>query len=107
MATIGHVTKQADGRYVGKLRTLSIQANIEIIPVLDKSSEKQPDYQVFSGTVDCGAGWNRKGKRSQKDYVSLSIAAPEFGPKTLYANLGQPVDTDDPNEFNLIWNASD
>ena len=75
MATIGHVTKQADGRYVGKLKTLSIQANIEIIPVLEKSSEKQPDYQVFSGNVDCGAGWNRKGKSSQKDYVSLDRGA--------------------------------
>jgi uncharacterized protein (DUF736 family) len=30
-----------------------------------------------------------KGETSNKEYVSLSIAAPEFGPKKLYAKLDE------------------
>jgi uncharacterized protein (DUF736 family) len=30
-----------------------------------------------------------KGEASHKEYVRLSIAAPEFGSKKLYANLGK------------------
>ena len=41
--------------------------------------------------IEIGAGWTRKGETSGKDYVSLSIAAPEFGPKKLYANLGKAI----------------
>ena len=38
MATIGSVTKRDDGRYEGELRTLSIRADIAILPVGDKAS---------------------------------------------------------------------
>ena len=33
---------------------------------------------------------------SGKDYVSLSVSAPEFGAKTLYANLGRAAGQSDP-----------
>ena len=89
MATIGSVTKRDDGRYEGELRTLSIRAEITILPVGDKTSPNQPDYRVMSQGIEIGAGWLRKGQTSGKEYVSLSIAAPEFGAKTLYANLGR------------------
>ena len=36
MATIGTVTKHDDGHYEGELRTLSIRADITIMPVTDK-----------------------------------------------------------------------
>ena len=107
MATIGTVTKQKDGRYVGKLKTLSIDAEVVITPVKEKGSEKHPDFQVSCRGVDVGAGWVRKSRTSGKDYVSLSISAPEFGPKTLYANLGRAAESKDPNVFNLIWNTQE
>ena len=40
-------------------------------------------------SIEIGAGWLRTGQISGKEYVALSIAAPELGPKTLYANLGR------------------
>jgi uncharacterized protein (DUF736 family) len=46
---------------------------------------------------EIGAGWTRKGGTSNKKYVSLSMAAPEFGPKQLYANVCKAagsIDTD-------------
>jgi uncharacterized protein (DUF736 family) len=39
--------------------------------------------------------------------VSLSLAAPEFGPRRLYANLGRAAGQDDPDVFALIWNPAD
>ena len=32
MATMGSVTKRADGRYEGELRTLSVRADIVVVP---------------------------------------------------------------------------
>jgi uncharacterized protein (DUF736 family) len=44
---------------------------------------------------EIGAGSMHKGEASNKEYVSLSIAAPEFGPKKLYGNFGTAPDSDD------------
>ena len=106
MATIGYVTKHEDGRYEGELRTLSIRAEIVILPVADKTSDNQPDFRVMSQGIEIGAGWQRTGQTSGKPYVSLSISAPEFG-KTLYANLGRAAGQSDPNAFALIWTPQD
>ena len=54
MATIGSVTKRPDGRYEGELRTLSIRAEITILPVGDKSSPNQPDFRVLSQGIEIG-----------------------------------------------------
>jgi len=107
MTAIGHVTKLKDGRFRGEVKTLSIRAEILILPNKDKKAENQPDYRVFSDRVEVGAAWVRKSESSGKDYISLSIAAPEFGPRRLYANLGKAAGQDDENVFALIWNPSD
>jgi uncharacterized protein (DUF736 family) len=39
--------------------------------------------------------------------VSLSLAAPEFGPRRLYANLGRAAGRDDEDSFAIIWNPAD
>ncbi|WP_072386757.1 DUF736 family protein [Hyphomicrobium sp. CS1BSMeth3] len=104
MATIGYVTKREDGRYEGELKTLSVRADITIMPVTDKAAESQPDYRVLSRGIEIGAGWLRIGQVSGKEYVSLSISAPEFGSKTLYANLGRAAGQADANTYALIWN---
>ena len=111
MATLGSVTKREDGRFEGELRTLSIRAEIVILPVSDKSSPNQPDFRVMSpnasGDIEIGAGWTRTGQASGKDYVALSLAAPELGPRTLYVNLGRAAGQTDANVYALIWNPQD
>ncbi len=107
MATIGSVTKRDDGRYEGELRTLSVRAEIVILPVTDKSASSQPDYRVLSQGIEIGAGWIRTGQISGKEYVALSIAAPELGSRTLYANLGRAAGQTEPNVYALIWNPQD
>ncbi len=107
MATIGTVTKRQDGRYEGELKTLSVRADIAIVPAGEKASPTQPDYRVLSQGTEIGAGWIRTGQLSGKEYVALSIAAPELGQKTLYANLGRAAGQADPDVYALIWNAQD
>ncbi len=106
MPAIGYVTKDDNGTYTGQLKTLSIRAEITIQLNTRKASDTQPDYRVISGDVEIGAGWNRHSETSGRDYVSLSLAAPEFGPRRLYANLGRAV-SDDDNRFAILWNPAD
>lgn len=106
MSAIGYVQRQADGSFRGSIRTLSISAEIQIIPNRGKVGE-QPDYRVMAGGVELGAGWIRTGEVSQREYVRLSMSAPELGPRTLYANLGRAAGQDDEDSFAIIWNPGD
>jgi uncharacterized protein (DUF736 family) len=106
MAAIGYVTRGSDGSFKGQLKTLSINAGIEIVANTAKTSDTQPDYRVLSGGVEIGAGWLRRAETSGRDYVSLSLAAPEFGPRRLYANLGRAAGEAE-DRFAVIWNPAD
>lgn len=106
MPAIGYVTRNGEG-FKGQLKTLSIRTDIEIIPNARKSGDTQPDYRVSAAGVEVGAGWVRRGEMSGRDYVSLSLAAPEFGPRRLYANLGRAAGQDDDDAFAIIWNPAD
>ena len=106
MPAIGHVSRNGEG-FKGQLKTLSLRAEIEIVPNTGKTSDVQPDYRVTAGGVEVGAGWVRRGESSGRDYVSLSLAAPEFGPRRLYANLGRAAGQDDDDAFAIIWNPAE
>jgi uncharacterized protein (DUF736 family) len=106
MPAIGYVTRREDGSLKGQLKTLSIRAEITVTTNARKANDVQPDHRVYSGDVEIGAGWNRRSESSGCDYVSLSLAAPEFGPRRLYANLAHAAgDADD--RFVIIWNPAD
>lgn len=106
MPAIGYVQRQSDGSFKGQLRTLSIRADIELVPNRHKSGE-QPDYRVLSNGVDLGGGWRRVGEVSEREYVRLAMSAPELGPRTIYANLGRAAGQDDDDALAIIWNPGD
>ena len=106
MPAIGYVTRTDKG-FKGNLKTLSIKTPIEIAHNANKTAEKQPDYLIFVEGVEVGAAWNRVSNTSGNEYVSLQLAAPEFGPRKLYANLGVAAGQDDPDTFAIIWNPTD
>ena len=106
MPSIGRVRLRKDGSYEGYLATLSIRKNVELVPN-NKSADHQPDFLVMAGDVEIGAAWNRTSMATGSEYVSVSIAAPEFGDRTIYANLGRAAGTKDgDNEFAIIWNPN-
>lgn len=106
MPAIGHVTKQQDGNFKGQLKTLAFKAPIDILANSNKSGDTQPDYRVYSGAVEIGAGWIKTGQTSGENYVSLSLADPAFGRKKLFANLGRAAGQDDKDVYAVIWNPA-
>ena len=106
MSSIGYVQKQANGSFKGVLATLLVRAEIEMIPNRGKTGD-QPDYRVRSGNVELGGGWIRTGEMSGQEYIRLSLAAPELGPRTIYANLGRAAGQDDDDSYAILWNPAD
>ena len=104
MAAIGFVNGTIEKGFVGQLKTLSIRAPIEIRVNPSKNGDVQPDYRDYSEGVEIGAGWIRIGETSGKPFVSLTLAAPEFGPRRIYANLGRAAGQDSDDAYAIIWN---
>jgi uncharacterized protein (DUF736 family) len=107
MPAIGSVTRAQDGSFKGQIKTLGVKAEIVIQHNGSKTNDAHPDYRVMAGDVEVGAGWNRHSEATGRDYVSLTLAAPEFGPRRLYANLGRAPDQSDEDIFAIIWNPAD
>ena len=59
------------------------------MPDANKTTDAYPDFHVLTEGIAFGADWIKKGDTSGKHYVSLSLAAPEFGSKILCANLNK------------------
>ena len=75
MAIIGTFTKQDTG-YQGSLSTLTVKAKVRITPV-DKTSDKSPDYRVFTGNTEIGAAWSATSKEGNA-YLSVKLDDPSF-----------------------------
>lgn len=100
---LGYVTQTDKGGFEGTLATMSLNKRIHILPNTAKETDAQPDYRIRTEDgVEIGGGWNRTGRVSGNDYVSLTFAAPEFGPNRIYANLGRAAGEDD--RMAILWN---
>lgn len=106
MPAIGRVTRQADGTFKGQLATLSIRQTINFVKNR-KANDSQPDFVIMANDIEVGAAWWRTAVSSGKEYLSISIAAPEFGNRTLYANLGRAAGAESEDDFAIIWNPQD
>jgi len=96
MATIGNFTKSGD-RYTGAVRTLNLNVNAQVAPA-EKENDKAPDYRVFSGAIELGAGW-KKTSSTGREYLSVKLDDPSL-PAPIYASL---VEAEGEGEFTLIW----
>lgn len=99
---IGMFSKTDDG-YVGRLRTLALDAEISIVAATMSSTENAPDWRVLLGDsetgVEIGAGWNRTGARAGA-YVSLQLDDPLFA-MPLHAALLRSARQ--PDVHHLLW----
>lgn len=103
MSLIGRFSRTKTG-YAGRIRTLSIDAELVLVPAEHSDAENAPDYRVHLGLDDdgpeVGAGWKRTGEKAG-DYVSLQIDDPAFA-APIRANLFQSAD--DKTAWGLHWN---
>lgn len=77
MATIGTFTK-TDDSFVGTIRTMTINVKAKIVPNTDKANDKAPDYRVYAGGAELGAGWREAAKEDGRDYIALKLDDPSF-----------------------------
>lgn len=103
MSLIGQFSRTKSG-YTGRVRTLSIDAELVLVPADNSDAENAPDFRIHLGADDdgpeVGAGWKRTGEKAG-DYVSLQIDDPTFG-HPIRANLFQSAD--DKSAWGLHWN---
>ena len=93
MTTIGLFAKTAHG-YRGTLRTLTLNTKLAIVEV--KKQGDGPNYRVFAGQTEVGAGWKRT-SRTGRGYVSLKLDDPSFT-QPINASLME-ID----GEYCLVW----
>lgn len=103
MPAIGYLTRQNDETFIGRLTTLTIQADMELRQNVAKADGARADYQVFVNGVEVGSGWKKTSLETQREYVSISLAAPEFGSKPIKANLGAIMGKEG-DTYAVIWN---
>lgn len=105
MAYIGHFTRTNDG-YRGTLKTLTLDAELTLIPVERNDAENAPDYRVHISSdeqmLEIGAGWKRTSEKAG-EYVSLLIDDPAL-PHPIHANLFHSVSENDAHL--LTWNRT-
>ncbi len=98
MATIGNFTVSKDG-YVGTIRTLTINVKARIAANDQKKSEGAPDFRVYAGKAELGAGWKAKTNGEEpREYLSVLLDDPSF-PEPVRAALFE-----DDGAAYLVWN---
>jgi uncharacterized protein (DUF736 family) len=55
--------------------------------------------------TEIGGGWLKKAKASGREYVSITLADPQIGPRKIYANLA-PVKGKKGRHV-ILWNPRD
>jgi uncharacterized protein (DUF736 family) len=101
MAQIGSFIRTRNG-FSGRLRTLSLDIELAIVPADRSDTENAPNYRVHADNEEgpeVGAGWTRTGEKAG-EYVALQIDDPTFT-QPIRANLFQSGS--DRSAFHLLW----
>lgn len=77
MAQIGSFTLR-DGKYTGTIRTMTINVKAQLVPVKNKPSPDAPDYRVYAGGAELGAGWKEESNSGEANYLALKLDDPSF-----------------------------
>ncbi len=101
---LGYVTETKTG-FEGTLAMMNLSAPIRIEKNSEKASDVQPDYRIFAGetSTEIGGGWMRRAKASGREYISITLADPQIGPRRIFANLA-PVKGKKGRHV-ILWNA--
>ena len=103
---LGYVSETKSG-FEGALSMMNLSATIRIEKNAEKEVEGQPEYRIYAGetSTEIGGGWVRKAKSSGRDYVSITLADPQIGPRKIFANLA-PVKGQNGRHV-ILWNPRD
>jgi uncharacterized protein (DUF736 family) len=79
MAIIGKF-KATENGYDGTIETLTLKAEVDFEPVEHKSSEKAPDFRIFTKNsgYEIGAAWETTSRETGAPYLSVKLDDPSF-----------------------------
>ena len=102
---LGYVSETKTG-FEGSLAMMNLSTPIRIEMNTNKTEDLQPDYRIFAGetATNIGAAWRRTAKNSGREYLSLTLADPQIGPRKIFANLA-PI-KDKPGRHVILWNPA-
>jgi uncharacterized protein (DUF736 family) len=103
---LGYVTETKAG-FEGAIAMMNLSIPIRIEKNAEKTSDGQPDYRIFAGepSTEIGGGWMRKAKQSGREYLSITLADPQIGPRKIFASLA-PVKGKTGRHV-ILWNPRD
>jgi uncharacterized protein (DUF736 family) len=89
MSTIAILKRQMNGtaeELVGEIRTLQFSLKVRFVQVLNKKSEKSPDYRIYSGVwddraVQIGTAWKKQKTRPDGtvfEFLTITIDDPSL-----------------------------
>jgi uncharacterized protein (DUF736 family) len=76
------------------------------VPSVAKTADRQSDIRVLTQGIEIGPGSAKRGETSGNGYVSLPIAALDFGPKA-QRRCRTSIGADNRNFLAVIWNPGD
>lgn len=93
----------SEAGFSGRLKCLSVDAALSIVPAAHSDTENAPDWRVFAGegeaAIEVGAGWSRTGQRAGK-FVAVQIDDPFLG-RPIRANLVRIAQESEMHQ--LLW----
>jgi len=105
---LARLSQNENGTFSGTLTTMAVTVKIKLSPTAKTEGVKnQPDFRIYAnGAYEVGAAWNQKAKTTGREYLSIKMAAPEFGPQPIYANIIAllEVGKDDVSHL-MLWSA--
>jgi uncharacterized protein (DUF736 family) len=72
---IGNFKKSDEGTFRGAIHTLTMNLEVAIEPVANKTAEKGPDYRVTTGHTALGAAW-KETSGAGNVYLSVRLDDP-------------------------------
>ena len=78
MAIIGNF-KTTENAYTGSIETLTLKAAVDFEPTQRKSSDKAPDFRIFTKAgIEIGAAWETLSRETGAHYLSVKLDDPSF-----------------------------
>ncbi|MBS0220921.1 MAG: DUF736 family protein [Proteobacteria bacterium] len=58
MAIIGMFTPSREGGWIGRIRTLTVNSKIRLVPNDNRHGDHSPNYRIYVGASEIGAAWH-------------------------------------------------
>ena len=106
MANALRYVSETENGFEGTLAMMNLSAPIRLDRNTKKEMDGQPDFHIFAGetSTEIGGGWIRTAKSSGHEYVSITLADPQIGPRKVFANLA-PVKGKQGRHV-ILWNPN-